>query len=352
MMKKSVLVGFSGGVDSCVAALLLKEQGFDVTAVTLDLTGGIPSCAQGMEKTIEDAREAAKTIGVKHIVSSEYRGAFSDAVVDSFAGEYLRGRTPNPCVICNPRVKFKALFSVAGQIGCELVATGHYARGGFDERYNTYVIRRAKSEARDQSYMLYRLSEYVRERVIFPLGGFEKEQVRALAENFGLKIAKKPDSQENCFIPDNDHAAFIERYTGQKALAGDFIDAFGNIIGRHNGIIRYTIGQRKGLGVSFGERKFVTDIDAENNTVTLGSNEDLFSDNIYIEDIKTIVPVNGSLRAYAKIRSAARAASCEVIPEGRGLHMVFDEPVRAATRGQSAVLYDDTGVVLGGGIIS
>lgn len=348
---KSVIVGFSGGVDSCVAALLLKEQGFDVIAVTLDLTGGIPSCAQGMKKITAEAYEAAKKIGIKHIVSSEYRGAFSDIVVDSFVGEYLRGRTPNPCVICNPRVKFKALFSIASHFGCELVATGHYARSGFDERYNTHVIKRAKSEARDQSYMLYRLSEVMRERIIFPLGGFEKEQVRELAKNFGLNAAHKPDSQENCFIPDNDHASFIEYYTNQPALEGSFIDSSGNILGRHKGIIRYTIGQRKGLGIAFGERKFVTKIDAENNTVTLGSNEDLFSETIYVDNIRSIFPIKEEIRAYAKIRSAAPPALCRIIPQNGRLFVIFDKPVRAPASGQSAVFYDDEGVVLGGGII-
>ncbi len=350
-MGKKVLVGFSGGVDSAVAAFLLKEQGFDVTAMTLDLTGELPTCQERMKETIADAREAAERIGIKHIVSSDYRELFTDVVINSFVGEYLRGRTPNPCVVCNPRVKFRALFSTAKKLGCDVVATGHYARCGYDYRYGTTLIRRAVSQARDQSYMLYRLPVDMRERIVFPLGGFEKEQVRNIAKKNDLRVAKKRDSQDNCFIPDNNHAAFIEEYTKTSAIPGNFVDRDGNVLGRHQGIIRYTVGQRKGLGIAFGERKFVTSISANDNTVTLGSNEELLFDSIEISEVYAAVKFKVGQRVMCKVRSAAPIVPCTIEPSRLGARIVFETPVRAPAKGQAAVIYDEDGTLLGGGII-
>lgn len=349
-MKKRVLVGFSGGVDSCTSALLLKEMGYEVVAFTLDVTSHIAECKSGVERTLDEARSAAQALGIEHIVSDRWQKQFEECVVSKFIDEYSSGRTPNPCVMCNPNVKFKALIDAADENGCEYIATGHYARVVKKESGES-LIACAKSIKRDQSYMLVGLAPEVVSRIIFPLGEYEKDEVRQIAKEHGLALHKKPDSQENCFIPDNDHASFIKRHAGISSPEGYFIDKNGKILGTHEGIINYTIGQRRGLKIALGERVFVTAIDAEKNTVILGRNEELFSDTVFAKNCVFHIKTEEKFRAYAKIRSAQMRVPCLVTRSADNIEVKFDEPVRAATPGQYMVIYDEDSAVIGGGVI-
>lgn len=345
---KRVLVALSGGVDSAVCVHLLKAQGFEVRAVVMkmsDLHGA----------TVAAAQEAADALGIPLAVL-DLRKAFEESVIDYFVGEYLHGRTPNPCVVCNPRVKFHFLMKEADREGCAFAATGHYAR---IERENGVArLYRAASLKRDQSYMLYRLGQTELSRLLFPLGGMDKPEVRAIATMEGLSCAKAPDSQENCFIADNDYAAYIRDKVGaNRVLPGELVGPDGTICGMHTGIIDYTVGQRKGLGVALGRPVFVREIDAVNNRVLLAdAGQDVFSEAV----IGSVTTIDGQplgedggvkLRFTAKIRSAATPTPVLVEAlHGKRAHIIFDEPQRAVAKGQSLVLYDGERVI-GGGFI-
>lgn len=271
MNDKTVMLGMSGGVDSSAAALILKNAGWDVTGVTLRLkkNGLSPEPDGGCASNdVEDARHVANKLGIPHHVFN-FTDLFSEKVVDYFVNEYLHGRTPNPCVECNRHIKFGAMLRRAEELGIRYIATGHYARVEYDEARGRWLLKRSLSP-KDQSYVLYHLTQEQLSRTLFPLEDRPKEETRALAEEAGLCVARKSDSQEICFIEDNDYAGFIRRYTGKALPDGNFVDLQGNPIGRHKGIIHYTIGQRKGLGVSFGQHMYVCGINAENNTVMLG----------------------------------------------------------------------------------
>lgn len=349
-MKEKIVIGMSGGVDSSVAAYLLKEQGYDVIGVTMinwdDGTGA------GFQAD-QDARRVAGTLGIPHF-TLDFCKEFRRDVMDYFVSEYLRGRTPNPCTVCNRAVKWEALLSRASEFGADLIATGHYA--GIRRLENgRYALCRSASDRKDQTYALYRLSQYQLAHTRMPLEKYEKPQVREIAQKIGLDVASKPDSQEICFIPDNDYCGFICRYTPDTPVPeGNFVDAQGNVLGRHKGIIHYTIGQRKGLGIAFGKPMFVTAIRPETNEVVLGSNEDLFHTEVCADQVNWMGarPFEGELRAVGKIRYSHRGADCTVRCTQDGeIVCEFDEPQRAATPGQSLVLYDKNNIVLGGGII-
>jgi tRNA-specific 2-thiouridylase len=350
-MNNKVLLGLSGGVDSTAAALLLKRKGFRVFAIFLDVLGN-------QKKEIQAAEEVANQLDIPFIykdVSIE----FEDKVIKYFCQAYVNGTTPNPCIQCNPTIKFKVLRETADQMGIDWVATGHYATVFYDISDNNYYIKKAVSIRKDQSYVLYRLNQDVLSHLLLPLGTIKsKEEVRDLVRSIGIKNAETKDSQEICFIKDNNYVKYIKN-RGYKELTGDFLDLKGNRIGTHKGLIHYTIGQRKNLGQTFGKPQYVVRMDPFNNTVTLGDHPDLFDTVIYAKDLFFTAYSNNdylpkeynNIIVQAKIRYSAQAKDARLIQEKKGvLKIVFQEPQRAATPGQSVVFYDGD-KLLGGGII-
>lgn len=341
-----VLLGLSGGVDSAVCAALLLEQGYDVTACFLMLTEN----SSPESEEAKNAEAIAHHLGIK-LIKADYRDRFKEYVSDYFIEEYLSGKTPNPCVRCNPACKIFCLQKEAEKLGIEKTATGHYALTAVDEEYASVILKASPSK-KDQSYFLGRLSPSQIERLIFPLGKFSsKEEVREYAQKLKLPNAKKGDSQEICFIPDNNYQGYICSHSNFKAEKGSFLDNEGKIIGTHTGIINYTVGQRKGLG-AFGEPRYVKSINAKDNTVTLCKAEERFESRITAEDISWAVkaPPASPFTAEIKIRSTAKPEEAEIIIENGILSAEFRNPVLAPSPGQSAVIYRN-GVVLGSATI-
>ena len=352
-MNKSVVVGMSGGVDSSVTAYLLKEQGYNVIGVTMqiwqdDRESETDSCC-GIT-AVDDARRVAERIGIPHYVMN-FKKEFKEKVIDYFNREYLAGRTPNPCNACNRFIKWEALLNRAREIGADYVATGHYAKILRLEN-GRYAIAASVTDAKDQSYALYNLTQEQLSHTLMPLGDYTKPQIREIAAKIGLLVADKPDSQEICFIPDNDHAAYIEKATGVKVPEGNFIDKEGKILGRHKGITHYTIGQRRGLGLPMGHHVFVSKIRPETNEVVIGENEDIFGSTLIADNVNCMgfESLDG-VDCIGKIRYAHKGSTCHVEELGDGrIKVVFDEPQRAITPGQAVVLYKD-GYVIGGATI-
>lgn len=341
---KKVMIGMSGGVDSAVSAYLLKNDGYDVTGVTLSL------CKENACDA-SDAKAVADKIGVSHVVD-DMSEVFAEKVVEDFIKNYKQGGTPNPCIVCNKHIKFGAMLDYALAHGMDYVATGHYARIEKNSS-DRYLLRKAKDETKDQTYVLYSLTQKQLSHVLFPLGELSKNQVREIAETNGFVNAHKRDSQDICFVPDGDYAAFIERYTGEKFPCGDFVDLRGNKLGEHKGIIRYTIGQRKGLGISLGKPAFVCAKNVEENTVVLGENQDLFGTTLTAHDVNLITcdSIDKPMRVCAKVRYNQKEQPATVLSIGEGrIKVEFDQPQRAISKGQSVVLYDGD-IVVGGGII-
>ena len=348
----------SGGVDSSVTAYLIKSRGLDAVGVTLklftnddlDLDRDSTCCSLS---DVEDARSVATRLGMEHFTFN-FSDGFRENVIDRFVATYESGGTPNPCIDCNRFIKWRQLLMRADLMGCSHIATGHYARVERDEVSGRMLLRRASDVRKDQTYVLWALTQEQLARTIFPLGGMSKDEVRRIAGEQGFLNADKPDSQDICFVPDGDYAGFIERYTGKTPAPGKFIDAAGNVLGEHRGIIRYTIGQRKGLGIAMGRPIFVTKIDPAANTVTLGDEPALFSRQLDAHGINLIAlsKLDAPLRVTARARYGKMDAPATVFQTGEDtMHVEFDEPQRALTRGQSVVLYDGD-VVVGGGIIS
>ena len=350
----------SGGVDSSVAALLTKEQGYDCTGCTMKLydndDAGLPAgktCCSLDD--VEDARSVAYRLDMPYYVFN-FKDEFGEKVIDRFVDSYLHARTPNPCIDCNRYLKFGKLYERAKQLGCEKIVTGHYAR--IEQRDGLYVLKKGLDENKDQSYVLFFMDQYQLAHTLFPLGSLPKSETRRIAEENGFVNADKPDSQDICFVPDGNYARIIEERTGRESLPGDYLDLDGNVIGRHKGMIRYTIGQHKKLGQSFGRPMYVCSINAADNTVTLGREEDLYSREVSVKDMHWIsgtVPEEslsaGGLRCRAKLRYRHPEQPCAAftMPDGT-LKLVFDAPQRAVTPGQFAVLYDGD-ICLGGGEI-
>lgn len=352
MEKKKLTVAMSGGIDSAVAALLAIRAGYDVSGATMRLCKKLDEHGNDMsEQDITDARAVCDRIGITHRVYSLEEN-FHKTVVRNFIDTYISGGTPNPCIVCNKFLKFGILLDQAISDGAELIATGHYARieRSLDGRF---LLKKAADAQKDQTYMLWSLSQYQLSHTVFPLGDLTKPEIRKIGEDNGFVIAHKSDSQDICFVPDGDYASFIEKELGEKYPAGDYVDEDGNILGRHKGIIHYTIGQRKGLGISMGRHIFVTRKDAEKNTVTLADEDRLFTDTVVLKGINLIPfdKIEGKIRVKAKIRyrHAESAAFAEQTGEDE-ITLTFDEPQRAPAKGQSAVMYDGDYVV-GGGII-
>lgn len=357
MGKKTVVVGLSGGVDSSVAAYLLKEQGYDVIGVTMQIWQEEDSCTVEENggccglSAVEDARRVAQKLDIPYYVMN-FRKEFQKQVIDYFTREYLEGRTPNPCIACNRYVKWESLLKRSLEIGADYIATGHYAR--VEQLPNgRYAIRNSVTAKKDQTYALYNLTQEQLARTLMPVGAYTKDEIRKIAEEAGLLVAHKKDSQEICFVPDNDYARFIKNSTGKTIPKGNFVLADGKVIGEHQGIIHYTIGQRKGLNLSMGHPVFVTKIRPDSNEVIIGENEDLFV-NTLICDRVNFMAMEGleeEVRLKAKIRYNHPGAECVISPAEDGkVRVTFDQPQRAITPGQAVVFYQGE-YVAGGGII-
>ncbi len=345
MENHKVLIAMSGGVDSSVAAHLIHRTGFECVGATMQLFEKAPDDA-------EDARAVANKLGLPFYVFNMQK-AFQKKVMDKFVHCYECGLTPNPCVDCNRYLKFQELQEQAKRLGCDCIATGHYASVHFDSKSGRYLLYKAADKSKDQSYFLYALSQEQLSQTLFPLGDLTKEQVREIAEAEGFVNARKKDSQDICFVPDGDYFSFLKAYTGKEFPGGDFLDLEGNVVGRHNGAVAYTRGQRKGLGLAMGAPVYVCSKDMQKNTVTVGSNEALFNRELRANDWNFFPfdTLTEPIRVLAKARSRMTEQPATVYPEDHGtVRVVFDEPQRAITTGQAVVLYDGDQVIGGGTI--
>ncbi|MCI5884783.1 MAG: tRNA 2-thiouridine(34) synthase MnmA [Clostridiales bacterium] len=351
---KRALIAMSGGVDSSLAALLMKEKGYECIGCTMKLYENEDA---GIEKTktccslddVEDARNVACLLDMPFYVFN-FTERFRTQVIDRFVQSYEEGRTPNPCIDCNRYMKFDKLYERAKLMGCEYIVTGHYAR--IEKEDGKFFLKKALDETKDQTYVLYTLTQDQLAHTMFPLGDLTKRTVRNIAEKNGFINANKPDSQDICFVPDGDYASVIEKYTGRICMPGNFVDTEGNIMGRHKGIIHYTLGQRKGLGIAAGKPVYVCEIRPQTREVVLGNPEDLMSRDVYVSDFNWISgnAPGGRIRCTAKVRYRQSEQPAVLSVEGDIVHIVFDQPQRAITPGQAAVVYDGD-VVLGGGTI-
>ncbi len=353
---KKVVVGMSGGVDSSVCALLLKEQGYEVIGATMQIWQP-EECSIEREgsccgaSAVEDARAVAECLGIPYYVMN-FREEFEKEVIDRFTGEYLKGRTPNPCIYCNQLIKWGAFLERCKKLGADYIATGHYA-GVIQLPSGRYTISKSATPEKDQTYVLYNLTQDQLAHTLMPVGAYQKPQIREIAKKAGLPVAGKRDSQDICFIPDGDYASFVLKERGTLGTQGNFVDMNGNLMGPHKGTANYTIGQRKGLGIAAGKRVYVCDIDLKTGDVTLGTDDDLYKDRLTFDTICYMgEEVFSEEESYlAKVRYSQSSVPCKVkYIDKDNVEVIFDKPVRAATPGQAVVLYKD-GWIAGGGTI-
>lgn len=356
-MQKKAMIAMSGGVDSSVAAYLMVQNGYDCAGATLKLYDN-PQCSFPGHRACctpsdtEDARSVAARLGMLYYVFPMH-DEFRHSVIDKFADTYLHGGTPNPCIDCNRFLKFSALLDKARELGCEYIASGHYARREQDPETGRFILKKGLDPTKDQSYVLYAMTQDQLAHTLFPLGGYTKKEIRHIAQEQGFINADKPDSQDICFVPDGDYASFIRSFTGRDYPRGEFVDKSGNVLGEHRGLIGYTVGQRKGLGIALGEPRYVTALLPDENRVVLGSNEDLMSRELDAKNFNFIAfdtpPAEFRASARVRYRQAEQPATVCVTGENT-VHITFDEPQRAITKGQAVVVYDGD-VVIGGGEI-
>ena len=354
-MNKRVILGMSGGVDSCVACHLLLEEGYEVIGVTMNLVpkGHLYDEEKGCcsLSSVMDAKIVAEAMGVKHYTMS-FREEFDRKVIEDFVREYSLGYTPNPCVACNKYIKFNSFVEKIKPLKADFISTGHYAKVEFDKNYNRYLLKRAKDSKKDQTYFLYNTSQEVLSKTLFPLADLEKEEVRQIAKDENILTYSKKDSEEICFVQNRDHGFFIKQRNPELIKEGYFIDEKGNKLGKHNGIVYYTVGQRKGLGIALGKRVFVSKINAIDNTVTLSDEDALYKDKIKIRE-ENFIPfdtLEKPLEVSVKVRHGQNETKGLLFYKNNELFVEFEKQVRAPNKGQSAVFYLDD-IVIGGGII-
>lgn len=351
MEEKRVLLGMSGGVDSSVSALLLKEQGYEVVGTTMELFAGSSCCNTN---TYIDAKNVCNQIGVPHFIYN-FKDEFKKYVIDDFINCYSNCLTPNPCIECNKFMKFGLMYEKAKELGCEYIATGHYAKTEYSEKYDRWVLKKSKAGKKDQSYVLWNIPKNLVEHVVFPLADFEsKDEIRKIAKENNLKTANKPDSEDICFIPDGNYKRFLEENSNLKPRKGNIVHVNGTVLGKHNGLYNYTIGQRKGLGISYKEPLFVVGFNRAKNEVIVGEKEYIYKTEMIVKNINLLLvdKIEDSMRVSVKTRYSSKEemATIEMVDDDT-IKVVFENPVARITPGQSAVFYLDDIVVGGGKII-
>ena len=349
MENKKVLLGMSGGVDSSVSALLLKKEGYEVIGTTLELFAGSSCCNIN---TYIDAKNVCNSIGVPHFTYN-CKEQFKDYVINDFIDCYANCRTPNPCIECNKYMKFGIMWEKAKELGCNYIATGHYAKTEYSEKYGRWVLKKSQAGKKDQSYVLWNIPKELIEHVLFPLADFtDKEQIREIARENDLKVANKPDSEDICFVPDGNYKKFLETNSDIKPNKGNIVNSKGEILGKHTGLYNYTIGQRKGLGISYKVPLFVLGFNILKNEVIVGEEEELYKKEVIVKDVNLILfdEINDWLEVDVKTRYSSKVAKAKIEQDGENIKVTFDEPQRAITPGQSAVFYVGD-IVLGGGKI-
>lgn len=355
-MNKRVLLGMSGGVDSSVAAILLQEAGYEVIGVTMKLWESDDEYIEGGCCNMNSAMDAKNVCAMLHIPHYvlNFKEEFNKCVIADFISEYKKCRTPNPCIECNKYLKFGLMYKMAKELECDYIATGHYAKIEYSEKYKMYVLKKSNAGYKDQSYVLYNLPKELTSKVLFPLGDFKnKAQIRKMAEEHGLLVAKKPDSEDICFIPDGNYKKFLEENSDLKETPGNIVNEEGKVLGKHTGLYKYTIGQRKGLGIANPVPLFVKGFNIEKNELIVGEEKEIFSKTAIVNEINLLLvnEISKPMEVMAKIRYAAKEAEATIYPiENDKIKVEFKEPQRAITPGQSIVFYIDD-VVLGGGKI-
>ena len=350
MENKKVLLGMSGGVDSSVSAILLKENGYEVVGTTLEMFEN-SSCSS--VNTFEDAKKICDFLKIEHHIY-DFKKVFEEKVINDFISCYANCRTPNPCIECNKYMKFGAMNEIAEKLKCDFIATGHYAKTEYSEKYERWVLKKSNAGKKDQSYVLWSVPKEILSKIIFPLSDFEtKDEIREIAKKHNLEVASKPDSEDICFIPDGDYKKFLNENSDIRPKVGNIVDLNGNVLGKHTGLYNYTIGQRKGLGISNPVPLFVIGFNNSKNEVIVGEEKDLYKKEMIVSDINLLAvdEIKTELDVEVKTRYSAKSAKAKIIQENKLIKVIFEESQRAITPGQSAVFYIDGDIVLGGGKI-